>query len=250
MQEIRQAAKLLKNAKYSVVLTGAGSSTPSGIPDFRSPGSGLWTRYLPMEVASLSAFRYDPKKFFEWLRPLASHMLNAEPNPAHKSLARLERAGYINTIITQNIDTLHQRAGSKHVLEVHGTFESLTCVQCYHQYESGNFINPYIDDGVIPQCPKCEGILKPDVVLFEEQLPIRTWLQAQNASECCDLMLIAGTSLEVMPVAGLPTRAVERGARLIIINQSETYIDPRADVLIRGDVAEYIPKIASLLLDS
>jgi NAD-dependent deacetylase len=203
-----------------------------------------------MEVASLSAFRYNPEKFFEWLRPLASHLLSADPNPAHDSLARLEKAGYIKTIITQNIDALHQRAGSKNVLEVHGTFETLTCIQCYRQVKSDSFIDPYINDGVIPRCPDCEGILKPDVVLFEEQLPVRTWLNAQNTCESCDLMLVAGTSLEVMPVAGLPMRAVERGAHLIIINKSETYIDPRADVSIRGDVAEYIPKIASELLGS
>jgi NAD-dependent deacetylase len=248
IRKIEIAADLLREAKIAVALTGAGSSTPSGIPDFRSPGSGLWTRYLPMEVASLSAFRYDHEKFFSWLRPLASHMLTAEPNPAHYALAQLESSGHLQTIITQNIDTLHQRAGSNNVLEVHGTMETMTCIQCYQQVDSDKYIDPYIQEGTIPRCPKCEGVLKPDVVLFEEQLPVRTWLEAQKICETCDLMLVAGTSLEVMPVSGLPMRAVQNQARLIVVNKSETYIDPYADVIFYADIAEIIPRIAKEII--
>ena len=120
---VRNAADLLKNAKHAVALTGAGSSTPSGIPDFRSPGSGLWSQYSPMEVASLTTFRHKPETFFDWMRPLASHLLSAQPNPAHVALAELEEAGYIQTVITQNIDALHQRAGSRNDLEIHGTMK-------------------------------------------------------------------------------------------------------------------------------
>jgi NAD-dependent deacetylase len=243
----KNAVNIVRNAKYTVVLTGAGSSTPSGIPDFRSPGSGLWTRFLPMEVASLTTFRHHPERFFEWLRPLASHMVKAQPNPAHVALAKMESDGFVRTIITQNIDGLHQRAGSNHVLEVHGTLNTLTCVGCYQQQSSSIFIDAYIDHGEIPCCPACESILKPDAVLFEEQLPVKTWLEARQATEACDVMIVAGSSLEVMPVAGLPARAKEQGADIIVINRSDTYIDNQASSVLTGDVEEIIPSLADEL---
>ncbi len=241
---IHEAVDLIHASHYTVALTGAGSSTPSGIPDFRSAGSGLWARFLPMEVASITAFRQHPDRFFEWLRPLASHMLDAHPNAAHLALAELEAAGQLQTIITQNIDGLHQRAGSKHVLEVHGTLTTLSCVGCYQQISSQGYIDRFIRRGTIPRCPECQRILKPDTVLFEEQLPAKIWLQARKAAERCELMIVAGSSLVVMPVAGLPMKALEHGAKLIIINQSSTYLDERAAVLLNGDVAEIIPALA------
>jgi NAD-dependent deacetylase len=244
-QEIHCAADLLRSFHHGVVLSGAGISTPSGIPDFRSAGSGLWKRFDPFEVASLSAFRYHPEKFFAWFRSLAQIMWQAEPNAAHFALAQLERAGCITTIITQNIDGLHQQAGSSRVLEVHGTLQTLTCIGCYRQFDSAGFIEPYLERGEIPRCPGCYHILKPNAVLFEEQLPARTWLQARQACRECDLILVTGSSLEVMPVAGLPMQAVEHGARLILINQSPTYLDVRADVVLRGDLAEILPRIAA-----
>jgi NAD-dependent deacetylase len=201
-----------------------------------------------MEVASLSTFRYDPEKFFTWLRPLASHMLTALPNEAHLALADLEKSGYFSTIITQNIDGLHTRAGSGNVLEVHGTLNTLTCVGCYLQHQAGGFMETYLEEGSIPRCTECKSILKPDVILFEEQLPIRTWMKAEEASRTCDLMLVAGTSLEVMPSASLPVRAVENGAHLILVNRTPTYMDIRADILIQEDVSQIIPLIAAEIL--
>lgn len=241
LQDIRCAAEIIRKSKHTTVLTGAGISTPSGIPDFRSTKSGLWERYDPFEVASLNAFRYHPEKFYAWMRPLASKIHYAQPNPAHAGLARLEQAGLIETIITQNIDGLHQKAGSKNVIEVHGTLQSLTCVNCYKQHPARKFMDAYLKNGDIPHCTDCQGILKPDVVLFGEQLPIRSWLRAREASKKCDLMLVAGSSLEVLPVAGLPMRAIENGAHLILINQMETYIDVRADIVFYEDVADIIP---------
>ncbi len=248
-EAIHHAARLIKSSKRAVVLTGAGLSTPSGVPDFRSAGSGLWTRFLPMEVASLSTFRYHPEQFYNWLRPLASHMLSAEPNPAHRALARLEQAGFIKTIITQNIDGLHHRAGSRHVLEVHGTLNTLTCIDCYRKYEASGLIEPYLREGTLPYCPYCHHLLKPDIILFEEQLPVRVWMQAQEAAKTCDLMLVAGTSLEVMPSAGLPMRAIENKAHLLIVNRTKTYVDVRAEIVISGDVADIIPQIASAVFE-
>lgn len=241
---IWQASQLIKKTKAGVIFTGAGISTPSGIPDFRSEGSGLWTKFLPMEVASLTAFRHNPVKFFSWLRPLASRMLSAQPNSAHFAVAKLQKEGYFDTVITQNIDGLHHRAGSENILELHGTFNTLSCVGCYKQYESNPYIGPYIEKGQIPRCAQCGSILKPDVILYEEQLPINIWMQAEQVSKQCDLMLVIGTSLEVIPSAKLPLYAVENNAKLIVVNQTETYIDVRADVIIRGDVADIIPLIA------
>lgn len=245
---LQKAANLISNAKFAVALTGAGSSTPSGIPDFRSSGSGLWTRYSPMEVASLTAFREHPERFYEWLRPFVSHLLSAEPNAAHLALAELEKNKYIKTIITQNIDGLQQRAGSTNVLQVHGTLESLTCIGCYKQVSSNKYSAPYIERGEIPFCESCGNYLKPDVVLFEEQLPAQIWLKARQAAKACDLMIVAGTSLVVSPVAQLPEKAHNKGARIIIINRSPTYMDKHADVLLRGDVAKIIPAIADEVL--
>ncbi len=245
---IRQAAQLIRTCQRGIALTGAGISTPSGIPDFRSQGSGLWTRYLPMEVASLSTFRLNPELFFAWLRPFASHMLLAAPNPAHQALAQLENAGHLQAIITQNIDGLHHRAGAKNVFEIHGTFNTLTCVGCYHTFPAAGHIENYLEQGIIPRCQQCNHILKPDIILFEEQLPVRTWKKAEQASKTCDLMLVAGTSLEVMPSAKLPLLAVENGACLVLVNKTETYMDVRADVILRGDVAEILPQLTAEVL--
>lgn len=244
---IEDAAELVRKAKRAVVLTGAGISTPSGIPDFRSEGTGLWSRDEPLEVASLRTFRTAPERFFEWFRPLAGHIYFAQPNAAHIALAQLEQAGYVKTIITQNIDALHQKAGSTCVVETHGTLKTLTCTDCYQKYDADLYLQSYIDEGKIPKC-SCNGILKPDVILFGEQLPHAAWVQAQRAVRQCDLMLVAGSSLEVLPVAGLPMQALDRGAHLIIVNNTDTYVNVRADVVIMDDVASVLPEIVKRVL--
>jgi NAD-dependent deacetylase len=245
---IHHASELIKKSHHVVALTGAGISTPSGIPDFRSPGIGLWTRFLPMEVASLTAFRYEPDLFYKWLHPLAVHMLSAEPNPAHYALAKLQDAGFLSTVITQNIDGLHTRAGTLDVLEIHGTLNTLTCIKCFRKVSSEGILQDYISHCTTPHCIECGGILKPDVILYEEQLPVKIWVKAEEASRKCGLMLVAGTSLEVMPSAKLPILALDNGAQLIIVNNAETYIDVRADVVIRADVAEIFPRICEEVL--
>jgi NAD-dependent deacetylase len=243
------AAELFRQAKHAVALTGAGLSTPSGIPDFRSTGTGLWSRDEPMEVASLSTFRTAPERFFEWFRPLAGQIFYAKPNPAHLSLAQLENAGHVRSIITQNIDTLHQRAGSQTVIEMHGTMQTLTCTQCYHRAEAKFYLDEFIANGRIPCCPRCGNTLKPDVILFGEQLPQAAWSRAQREARSCDLMLVIGSSLEVLPVAGLPMQALDRGAHLIIVNNVQTYLDVRADVVFTEDAAVIIPAIAEKVLN-
>jgi NAD-dependent deacetylase len=246
---IEFAADLFRQSKHAVVLSGAGLSTPSGIPDFRSTGTGLWSRDEPLEVASLSTFRAYPEIFYKWFRPLATQIFYARPNPAHDALSGLETAGRLNSIITQNIDILHQKAGSKNVIEVHGTMRTLSCAQCYHQVAADPYIAPFAEQGVIPHCPQCGYVLKPDVILFGEQLPQSAWFRAQQEARACDLMMVVGSSLEVLPVAGLPMQALDRGAHLIVINNTETYINIRADVAIMEDVATIIPAIAERVIN-
>lgn len=245
---IQFAADLFLQSKHAVVLTGAGLSTPSGIPDFRSTGTGLWSKDEPLDAASLNTFRTRPERFFSWFRPLANQIFNAQPNAAHIALAKLEKAGKIKSIITQNIDMLHQKAGSKSVIEMHGTMQTLTCSQCYHQVQAENYIASFVDTGDLPLCPKCNQLLKPDVILFGEQLPQAAISKAQKDARQCDLMLVAGSSLEVLPVAGLPMQALDRGAHLIIINNTPTYLNVRADVAILEDVSTIIPAIMERVL--
>jgi len=244
---LRCAADIIQGSRNAVVLTGAGISTASGIPDFRSPNSGLWEQFDPFEVASLTSFRHDPQVFYRWMRGLARLTLEAQPNPAHYGLAALQQMGYVQTIVTQNIDNLHQRAGSQHVLEVHGSLESMTCTRCYQHVLAQEYIQAYLEEEIMPRCSQCGAVLKPDLVLMGEQLPARVWLEAVQACKTCDLMLVVGSSLEVLPVAGLPMRALENGARLILINYSPTYLDVRADVIFHDDSSSILPLIVDQL---
>ena len=247
-ETIQKAVKLIQKSQNMVVLTGAGVSTPSGIPDFRSSQTGLWTQNDPFQVASLSAFRYRPQVFFDWLRPLARKMWAAQPNPAHIALADLEKAGYLHAIITQNIDGLHQKAGSHNVIEVHGSANQFACLKCGQSFPGEECIDPFIHQAQIPRCPTCSSILKPQIVLFEEMLPIEAWTAAEQHCEKADLILVIGSSLEVIPAANLPYQALRHGARLIINTISETYLDGCADVLLPFDVVTTLPEIAAMLL--
>lgn len=246
---IEFAADLIRQSRHAVALTGAGLSTPSGIPDFRSEGTGLWSSDEPMEVASLHTFRTAPEKFFQWFRPLAGQVYGAKPNAAHLALAALQKAGKLAAIITQNIDMLHQKAGSTSVVETHGSIRTLSCTQCYDQVDASQCVDDFIKNGHLPRCPKCGGILKPDVILFGEQLPQSAWFEAQQAARGCDLMMVIGSSLEVLPVAGLPMQALDRGAHLVIVNNSPTYLNVRADSVILEDVAVAIPAIVERVLN-
>jgi len=248
IRKIDTAKQLLLQAKRTVVLTGAGISTPSGIPDFRSEGTGLWSKSEAMEVASLTTFRYEPSVFFKWFRPLARQIINAKPNAAHTTLATLQKENFIDTVITQNIDVLHQKAGSENVIEMHGTLRTLSCTQCFRQVDSKPFLEPFVKDGIIPHCTACGAVLKPDVILFGEQLPQKAWFEARAAARNCDLMLIIGSSLEVLPVAGLPMHMLDRGGHLIIINQTPTYLDIRADIVFREDAADILPLLEKQVL--
>jgi len=241
---VERAAALLWSARRGVALTGAGISTPSGIPDFRSPSSGLWERVDPMVVASLQGFRRNPQAFYDWLRPLARQMLEAHPNPAHRALARLEQAGRLRTVITQNIDGLHQRAGSRRVLELHGHVRTATCTRCGRKVPAQPLIGELLTSLEIPRCRQCGGALKPDVVLYGEMLPSDVLEEAEKEAEECDVMLVVGSSLTVAPASLLPEIALGHGARLLIVNRETTDLDRRAEVVLHEDVAEALPAIA------
>ncbi len=245
--KIQQAANLIRSAAHLVALTGAGVSTPSGIPDFRSPGLGLWERDDPMSVASIWGFVEHPQGFFEWLRPLTQLMFAAQPNPAHCALADLEAMGRLNVIVTQNIDNLHQLAGSKRVLEVHGHMREATCIRCYHIEPGRPLLSKFLEDGEIPTCSVCGGVMKPNVVLLGEMLPVSVMYEAEQESQACDVMLIAGSSLQVAPAGDLPLIAKRKGAQLIIINKTPTPVDAQAVIVLHEDVAVALPKIAALV---
>jgi NAD-dependent deacetylase len=244
--EIARAAELLREARYAVALTGAGSSTPSGIPDFRSPGSGIWEHVNPMEVASIYAFRRHPELFYSWIRPMVNKLLTAEPNPSHWALAELEVGGWLKAIITQNIDNLYQRAEAREVLELHGHMREATCIDCYRVVPCEELMDAFLASDEVPRCTACGGVMKPNVVLFGEQLPIQVVNAAMAHVRRADLMLIAGSSLEVMPAAQLPLLVHEQAGRLIVINLTPTYVDDIAEVVIHGDVAEVLPRVAQV----
>lgn len=246
---IDQAVELIHKARHVVALTGAGISTPSGIPDYRSPKSGLWENAADMmEVASIYGFRHHPQQFYDWLRPLLRVITDAQPNPAHYALANLEAGGRLEAIITQNIDLLHSRAGSTNVFEVHGHLREIVCPACHHLLPADPYLMEFMTSGKIPHCRRCHHVMKPNVVLFGELLPMKTMKAAQMHAQAADLMIVAGSSLEVAPAGDLPAVALRNGARLIIINFMETHLDDQADVIIRADLAEVLPRLAEPFL--
>lgn len=240
---ITAAAKLISNSRHLVIFTGAGFSTPSGIPDFRSQSTGLWQKTDPMEVASATAFFHYPEKFYDWLRPLLTTSQAAQPNPAHLALTRLEHLQLALTVITQNIDGLHQKAGSTSVIELHGSMQTFDCPACHRRIiETTRAIDEILNESM-PRCDHCGSIIKPSIVLFEETLPVSAWEQAETEMKKADVLLIAGTSLEVTPAASLPYIAYRHGCKLIIINLSPTFLDNQAAIVIAGDVAQVLPAI-------
>lgn len=245
--QLDEAAQLLRFIGNAVAFTGAGISTDSGIPDFRSPDSGVWNNVDPMVVASIYGFRRDPQAFFNWVRSLATTTMNAQPNPAHHALVRLEEMGILRSIITQNIDMLHTQAGTKRVFELHGSLRKATCINCFKVVDGEAVLHKFLEDGLVPRCEQCGGVLKPNVILFGEQLPVGELHGAQEAARSCKIMLIVGSSLEVAPASDLPNIARRHGAKLIIVNLEPTPADRLADVVIRARAAEALPEIVKRL---
>ena len=230
-----------------VVLTGAGISTESGIPDFRSP-TGLWAEFDPMEYATIEAFRSDPEKVWRFYAPRISVLTEAEPNHAHYALAELERLGFVEAVVTQNIDLLHERAGSGEVVEVHGSIRTSTCPHCGASHSLDRVLGMLEERGdEAPRCASCAAVIKPDVVFFGELLPEREMDRAYELARSARLMLVVGSSLEVYPVAGLPHETLAAGGELAIVNLGSTPFDRRAAVKIDGSAGEALSEVARIL---
>jgi NAD-dependent deacetylase len=235
-------AELIRTRQPCVVLTGAGVSTESGIPDFRS-ATGIWANYDPMEYATIDAFRRNPEKVWNFYSKRLGVLTEAKPNPAHQALAELERGGLVEAVITQNVDRLHERAGSTNVVEVHGSLRTSSCLVCGHRepFERVVEVLP------VPYCERCGEVLKPDVVMFGELLPEEAMDRAFELARCAGLFLVVGSSLEVYPVADLPDEALAAGATLAIVNQGETSYDRRADLKIEAPAGETLATAMRLL---
>jgi NAD-dependent deacetylase len=232
-EKIKQAAELISNSNYIVAFTGAGISVESGIPDFRSPG-GLWERYDPNEYANYSVFLTHPEKYWIMHMELREMVLNAQPNPAHEALATLEhKYGRLKSVITQNVDFLHSRAGNSKVLELHGTTQTSRCLSCNSEFLYTE-VEKMLDEGQIPPRCQCNGLIKTNTILFGEQLPMDVLTQAREEVISADLLIVIGSSLTVYPAAALPSVAIETGSRLLIVDTERTPMDIYADVVVRG----------------
>jgi len=230
-----------------VVLTGAGISVPSGIPDFRTPGKGLWERVDPMEVAHIEAWRRDPDRFWSFYAERFASLKDRRPNRAHELVAQLERRGLIRGVITQNVDRLHRLAGTQRLVEVHGSIEWSVCLECGGRVSLERAIELIERGEGAPECEVCIAPLKPDVVLFGELLPEQAMGEAHSLATEADLMLCIGSSLEVHPVAGLPAVTLAAGGQLALVTQGPTPYDGDAEVKLDGDVVQELDALLAAL---
>jgi NAD-dependent deacetylase len=239
---VGQAAALLLNSRSGIAFTGAGVSVESGIPHFRGEG-GLWTNFDPYKVAHIDTFRKNPGAY--WTYSLNHRRPDAEPNPAHRALVELERLGHLRAVITQNTDGLHQRAGSRQVIELHGSSHAVICLDCDARFPRDE-VDQMNREHCPPSCPACGGpFLKPTVVLFGEALPVGALRDAQALAIAADVVLIIGSSLQVYPAAGIPRLAREHGAEMCIVNAEPTPFDGLAAAVIHGKAGEVLPEIVS-----
>ncbi|MCL5935595.1 MAG: NAD-dependent deacylase [Firmicutes bacterium] len=241
-EKISDLARLIKNNSPNFVLSGAGISTESGIPDYRSPGTGLWTKIDPAKSASLSAFLRDPADFYSVNLKRWTNYSGVDPNDAHRAIAVLEREGCIVGVITQNVDSLHIRAGSRRVWEVHGHLRTCRCISCKEGYPMEDLVSMYDGGENPPRCRGCGSILRPDVVLFEDPMS-EDFFRAEKALTGCQLLIVVGSSLQVYPVAGLPQLA----RRLVIVNRDPTPWDDRAEIVINESIGKVFRDLLSAM---
>ena len=236
---IQRAAHDILHSKKTIAFTGAGISVESGIPAFRG-SQGLWEKYDPEEYAHIVSFRSDPDKVWSMLKEMFSLIFDAKPNPAHTGLAELERMGLLSSVVTQNVDGLHQRAGSRKVIEFHGSNRTLSCLKCSTKIESAGMTK----EDLPPRCPRCSSLLKPDLVFFGEEIPWEAQADSGSEAESCTALLIIGTSAVVYPAAAIPYTAKGNGSKIIEINLEPTpFTAGISDYLIKGSAGEVIPAI-------
>lgn len=241
-----QIAQWLAQSKRVVVLTGAGISTDSGIPDFRSPG-GVWSQSQPVYFQEF--LRSDAARREYWRQKSLTHVefQRAQPNAGHLRLAEWQARGFVQRLLTQNIDGLHSLAGSRQVLEIHGTAREVACLSCGFREDADAWVRQFLKESVPPPCPDCGGWLKHATISFGQNLDPDVLAQAQEASEQADLFLAIGSSLVVHPAAGLPRLAHQQGARLVIINRDPTPLDSVADLACRASISDLLCEIDALL---
>jgi NAD-dependent deacetylase len=239
-------ARLIEENQPCIALTGAGVSTESGIPDFRSP-TGMWAEFDPLEYGSLGAFRADPAKVWRFYAPRFSMLTDAKPNAAHVALAELERTGLLKALITQNIDLLHERAGTTHVVEVHGSIRTSTYPGCGASYPLAEVLELLERGGGAPACPDCDAVLKPDVVFFDELLPQEPIDRAYELAAEAKLLLVVGSSLEVWPVAELPHVTLRVGGKVAVVNDGPTSIDAQAALKLGGKAGQVLQETVARL---
>lgn len=238
--DLRRFSELIAASSRAVVFTGAGISAESGIATYRGQG-GVWHKYDPEKYASIDYFRIDPSYYWRFFKEVRHDMMvSAQPNAGHLALARWERTGRLRAVITQNIDGLHQKAGSRRVLELHGNTTRFYCCDCRAGYDMAT-VRGKLDDQLPPRCDLCSGVLRPDVVLFGEMLPGQVLDEAEQEARTCDLMVAVGSSLVVYPAANLPAQAKLCGARLVIVNLDPTPLDDIADLCIRRAAGAALP---------
>lgn len=242
MSDVARLAALIRDRRPCVVLTGAGVSTESGIPDFRSP-TGLWARFDPYDYGSIESFRENPARIWEFYGPRLGMLADAEPNAAHLALAELERQGFVEAVVTQNIDRLHERAGSRTVVEVHGSIRTASCPRC----GEATRLERVLELLPVPRCGRCEAVLKPDVVMFGELLPEAAIERATALARGTRLLLAVGSSLEVYPVAGLPLETIGAGGAFAILNQGPTGLDSRAALKLDAAAGETLAALVAEL---
>lgn len=245
---IAQAAEMVRSARHVIALTGAGISTESGIPDFRSAG-GLWQKYDPAEYASIHSFQSNPGKVWKMLFDMIDLTRKARPNPGHRALAELEEMGFLKCVVTQNIDNLHQAAGSVNVIEYHGNVSRLECIHCGAEYGESDFdIDEIAEKRVPPLCAGCRGVLKPGVIFFGEMIPREAMILSETEAQEADLVLVIGTSAVVYPAAGIPLIAKQHDARIIEFNTESTELTRYAtDLFIMGMAGTTLPELARRL---
>jgi NAD-dependent deacetylase len=245
MEDIEQLAQLIVESKKIIVFTGAGISTESGIPDFRSPG-GIWSKYDPEDFTIQKFLSGPAARITIWKMSVEGGLLNeAEPNPAHYAITELYQLGKLDCVITQNIDNLHQKAGvpEDKVFELHGNVGWVVCLSCRRRFPMPEVLQKIKKGIEVPDCPDCQGILKPDAVFFGEALPQGTLQEAIRRAQNCDLFIVIGSTLVIYPAAYIPTYAAEAGAKLAIVNLTPTPFDHYAEVVIRGKAGEIMSRV-------
>lgn len=244
-EKIIEAAEIISNSHNLIALTGAGISVPSGIPDFRSRG-GLWEKYDPSVYADISTFNASPEKVWEMIFDMMKLIVDAKPNNAHLTLSKLENSGILKAVITQNIDGLHKKSGSRNVIEFHGNIDILECLSCGNSYESAAF---NINDKIIPLCG-CGSVLKPSVIFFGEAIPEKALIDSTEYAACADAVIVVGTSHAVYPAASIPAIAMENGAKIIEFNLEETEITYKlSDLFIKGSADITLPALYNLIIN-